>query len=118
MNNIEKRSKKEQEAFVINFDKAVSKEKEQSIKLEYDGKTYELPATPPMWFPLEILRHADKKGNIPDDKMMLMIERLMGKGFAKKISEDNFISVSLVEKEIIEPMMKKWGFTEAKAGKK
>jgi len=111
LQSVENLQKQESERLVIDFDEAVEEQKAKSIAVKFDGGMYELPAEAPAWLPLFVNRHSDSTGELPDDKNMELIERLLGEGFTKKIVDgsNNFVSLEAVNDRILLPVMEQWG---------
>lgn len=99
----------EQDRLQIDFDQAVEEERAEAIEVKFNGQVYELPRRVPAWLPLFLNNHMDENGVVPDEKNLDMIEKLLGKEFANSIEDKNFVSLELVNENILRPVMKHWG---------
>lgn len=106
----ERKARNERKALIIDFDEAVKEQKEEAIKVKFDGELFELPADPPAWLPLFINRHQNDDGVVEDNANLEIIGRLLGDEFASKILDsDNHISFNLINDKILSPVFKHWG---------
>ena len=108
--NLKKAAEQEAKALRINFDDAVKEARSNPIIVEFGGKEYDLPSTPPAWLPI-FLASKQKNGQIQDSDNLDLIEGLLGSEFMKRIIDDrdNFVSMQSVNDHIIIPVLNHWG---------
>lgn len=105
----QKHISKDRKKLIIDFDEALREQKAEVVEVNFDGQTFELPASPPAWLPLFINKH-QSNGVVPDEANLEIIERLLGEEFASKILDgSNFISFQLINDKILSPVFEHWG---------
>jgi len=99
----------------IDFDAALDEHKkgEEPVAVTFLGKTYEVPPAMPVSVWLYHERHVDKKGNLPDDKALEYIKKVIGKKFVDAL-EDSDVTVTFVMEKIIPAITRRWGVRKKK----
>jgi|GEM_PF-4096191 len=117
--DLEEFTAEQEDSLIIDFDQAVASQRAKAITVNFDGDTFKLPSEAPAWLPLFINRNT-KNGEVPDEKNLEMIERLLGKEFASKIVDGdyNHVSFKLVNDTILSPVMEHWGMSMTDTTKK
>lgn len=122
------RSQQEQD-LVIDFDRAVEARRKEAIVIKYKGKEYKIPPETPQWYmnivnrkihELKSLNLEDmseeeimEKAEIDDKHNEQIFRRLFGDEFVDEYLNDNFVSMSVLNKELLNPILVKWGWKPA-----
>jgi len=119
----------QQEELVIDFDAAVEAQKKKSIKIKFRGEVYEIPPETPQWYMNIVNRklhevEALKTEGMTEGQLIERLEindkqneeifrRLFGDEFVNEYLNENFVSVSVLNRELLNPILVKWGWKPA-----
>lgn len=122
------KAKQEQE-LVIDFDSAVEAQRKKAIKIKFRGNVYEVPPETPQWYMNIINRklHETKSLNLDElseeeiiDRMEIsdqqneeIFRRLLGDEFVDGYLNENYVSFSVLNNELLNPILVKWGWKPA-----
>lgn len=122
--------KRQEEDLVIDFDQAVEAQKEKAIKIKYKGRVYTVPSETPQWYMNLILRkvHETRKldfSSMSEEEIIEKLEvsdnehddifrRLFGDEFVDMYLNDNMVSKKMLTDELLNPILKKWGWEPVK----
>ena len=108
---VEKEAVNERKRLKINLDEALKEYSRDEFEIVFEGEVFTLPAQAPAWLPIFFKHYMDDDGTIPDKKNLEIIERLLGKKFASAIMDsDSNMTFEFVNKHVIIPVFKQWGF--------
>lgn len=118
--------KRQETELVIDFDQAVEAQKEKAIKIKYKGKTYTVPGETPQWYmnlvnrKLHEARSLDymnlteaeviDKIQVSDKQNEEIFRRLFGDEFVESYLNDNFVSYTTLNSQLLDPILEKWGW--------
>jgi hypothetical protein len=122
------KAQQEQE-LVIDFDSAIEAQKKKAIKIKFRGRVYEVPPETPQWYMNIIQRklHETKSLNfdalseeeiidrmeISDQQHQDIFSRLFGDEFVDEYLDENYVSMSVIHNELLNPILVKWGWKPA-----
>ena len=123
---LNKERKRQETELVIDFDQAVDAQKEKAIKIKYKGKTYTVPGETPQWYmnlvnrKLHEARSLDymnlteaeiiDKIQVSDKQNEEVFRRLFGDEFVESYLNDNFVSYTTLNSQLLDPILEKWGW--------
>lgn len=128
-NALKEGRRQQEEELVIDFDSAVESQRKRAIKIKFKGKEYQIPPETPQWYMNIIARklHEAKSvnfGELSEEEIIERLEindreneeifrRLFGDEFVDEFLNDNFVSKSVLNKELLNPILVKWGWKPA-----
>lgn len=119
------RNRQESE-LIIDFDQAVESQRKKAITIKYQGKEYSVPAETPQWYMNIVNRKLHEArsldyANLSEEDIIDRLEvsdkqnedifrRLFGDEFVDAYLDDNFVSFTTLNQQLLNPILIKWGW--------